>query len=152
MSFGIRDNSFMLLEDYIYIYIYNFLHGCWKYCMMKSDIVVMMLFKYVKLNFKVIVSMEFSFDINLCLSCSYDGCLFMKNHWKLLKKNSWKFKFHKIQLIEFRTLRRWKLESGNLGDKPSSRFWNPNRTVWSNPVNREPFTKTVLLTPKTVLC
>ena len=50
---------------------------------MKTDIDVMMLFrfefKYVKLNFKAIASMEFIFDINLCLSCSYDGCLFMKN-------------------------------------------------------------------------
>ena len=35
--------------------------------------------KYVKLNFKAIASMEFSFDINLCLSCSYDGSLFIKN-------------------------------------------------------------------------
>ena len=51
---------------------------------MKTNIDVMMLFKfdikYVKLNFKATVSMEFSFDINLCLLCSYDGCLFMKNY------------------------------------------------------------------------
>ena len=70
MSFGIKDNSFMMLEDYAI----NFLHGCWNYCLMKTDIDVMMLFKfdikYVKLNFKVIASMEFSFDINLCLLCS----------------------------------------------------------------------------------
>ena len=50
---------------------------------MKTDIDVMMLFKfefkYVKLNFKAIASMEFSFDINLRLLCSYNGCLFMKN-------------------------------------------------------------------------
>ena len=50
---------------------------------MKTDIDLMMLFKfdinYVKMNFKAIASMEFSFDINLCLLCSYDGCLFMKN-------------------------------------------------------------------------
>ena len=50
---------------------------------MKTDIDVMMLFKfdikYFKLNFKAIASMEFSFDINLYLLCSYDGCLFMKN-------------------------------------------------------------------------
>ena len=43
----------------------------------------MMLFKfdikYVKLNFKAIVSMEFNFDIKFYLLCSYDGCLFMKN-------------------------------------------------------------------------
>ena len=73
----------MLLEDYIF----NFLQGCWNYRLMKTDIDVMMLFKfefkYVKLNFMAIASMEFSFDINLCLSCSYDGCLFMKNRWKL---------------------------------------------------------------------
>ena len=50
---------------------------------MKINIDVMMLFKfdikYVKLNFKAIASMEFSININLCLLCSYDGCLFMKN-------------------------------------------------------------------------
>ena len=49
---------------------------------MKTDIDVMMLFKfdikYVKLNFKAIASMEFSFHINLCLLCSYDDCLFIK--------------------------------------------------------------------------
>ena len=54
-----------------------------EYCLMKTDIDVMMLFKcdikYVKLNFKAIASMELSFDINLCLLCSYNGCLFMKN-------------------------------------------------------------------------
>ena len=53
---------------------------------MKIDIDVMMLFKfefkYAKLNFKAIASMEFSFDINLCLSCSYDACLFKKNRRK----------------------------------------------------------------------
>ena len=96
VSFGIRDSNFMLLEDYTF----NFLHGCWNYLLMKTDIDVMMLFKfdikYVKLNFKSIASMEFSFDINLCLLCSFDGCLFMKNHWKLLQKNSGKFKFHEF--------------------------------------------------------
>ena len=50
---------------------------------MKTKIDVMMLFKfdvkYVKLNFKAIASMEFNFDINLCLLCSYDACLFIKN-------------------------------------------------------------------------
>ena len=40
-------------------------------------------FKYVKLNFKAITSMEFSFDIKLYPLCSYGGCLFMKNCWKL---------------------------------------------------------------------
>ena len=92
VSFGIRDNNFLLLENYTF----NFLHGCWNYCLMKIDINVMMLFKfnikYVKLNFRVIVLIEFSFDINLCLSCSYDGCLFMKNRWKLLQKNSGKLR------------------------------------------------------------
>ena len=43
----------------------------------------MMLFKfdiqYVKLKFKAIALMEFSFDLKLNLLCSYDGCLFMKN-------------------------------------------------------------------------
>ena len=43
----------------------------------------MMLFKfdikYVKLNFKAIASMEFSFDLKLNLLCSYLGSLFMKN-------------------------------------------------------------------------
>ena len=57
---------------------------------MKTDINVMMLFKfnikYVKLNFKAIASMEFSFDINLCLLCSYDGCLFMKTVENCLRK------------------------------------------------------------------
>ena len=86
-EFGIRDDSFLMLEDYIYIYIYNFLHGCWNYGLMKTNIDVMMLFKfefkYVKLNFKAITSMEFSFDIKFYLLCSYGGCLFMKNRWKL---------------------------------------------------------------------
>ena len=50
----------------------------------KTDIDVMMLpkfdIKYVKLNFKAIASMEFSFDLIHNLLCSYDGSLFMKNH------------------------------------------------------------------------
>ena len=65
MSFGIKDDGFMLLEDYTF----NFLHDCWNYYLMKTDIDVMMLsmfdVKYVKLNFKAIASMKFSFDINL---------------------------------------------------------------------------------------
>ena len=85
-SFGIRDYNFMLLEDYIF----NFLQGCWNYRSMKTDIDVMMLFKfdikYAKLNFKAVASMESSFDINLCLLCSYDGCLFIKNHWNCFRK------------------------------------------------------------------
>ena len=64
---------------------------------MKTDIDVMMLFKfdikYIKLNFKAIASMEFSFNINLYLLCSYDGCLFMKNCGKLFGENSRKFSF-----------------------------------------------------------
>ena len=65
VSFGIRDYSFMLLEDYAF----NFIHGCWNYVLIETDIDVMMLFKfefkYVKLNFKAIASMKFSFDIIL---------------------------------------------------------------------------------------
>ena len=72
-----------MLEDYAF----NFLHGCWNYVLIKTDIDVMMLFKsefkYVKFIFKDIASMEFSFDIKFYISCSYDGCLFMKNRWKL---------------------------------------------------------------------
>ena len=82
VSFGIKDNSFMMLKDYAI----NFLHGCWNYVLIKTNIDVMMLFKFdikcVNLKFKAIASMEFSFDINFCLLCSYDG-LFMKNRWKL---------------------------------------------------------------------
>ena len=100
LSFIIKDNSFMMLEDCAI----NFFHGYWNYCLIKIDINVMMLFKfdiwYVKLNFKAIASMEFSFDIKLYPLCSYDGCLFVKNHWKLLQKNSGKFKFHMFGLIE----------------------------------------------------
>ena len=84
VSFGIKDNSFMLLEDYAI----NFLHGYWNYCLMKIDIDVMMLFKfdvkYVKLNVKAIASIEFSFDIKFYLLCLYDSYLFMKSRWKLL--------------------------------------------------------------------
>ena len=54
---------------------------------MKIVIDVMMLFKfefkYVKLNFKAITSMEFSFDIKFYPLCSYGGCLFIK---KIKKK------------------------------------------------------------------
>ena len=83
MGFGIRDSNFMMLDGSTI----NFLHVCWNYCLIKTDIDVMMLFKfdikYVKLNFKAIASTELSVDINLCLLCSYDGCLFIKNCWKL---------------------------------------------------------------------
>ena len=91
----------MLSEDYTF----NFLHGCWNYYLMKTDIDVMMLFKfdikYVKLNFKAIASMEFSFDVNLYLLCSYEGCLFMENYWKLLQKNSRKFEWNSDQFVWF---------------------------------------------------
>ena len=67
VSFGIRDSNFMMLEDSTI----NFLHVCWNYYFIKTDIDVMMLFKfdikYVKLNFKAIASMEFSFDLKLNL-------------------------------------------------------------------------------------
>ena len=73
----------MLLEDYAF----NFLHVCSYYDLIKTYIDVMMLFKfgfkYVKLILKAIASMEFSIVINLCQSCSYDACLFKKNHIKL---------------------------------------------------------------------
>ena len=73
----------MLLEDYTF----NFLHGCWNYDLIKTDIGVMMLFKfefkYVKLIFKAIASMKYSFDVILRLSCSYVSCLFKKNRRKL---------------------------------------------------------------------
>jgi len=93
VSFGIKDSNFMKLEDSTI----NFLHGCWNYSLIKIDIDVMMLFKfdinYVKLNFKAIASMEFTFDLKLNLLYSYDGRLFMKNHWKLFSENSRKFSF-----------------------------------------------------------
>ena len=93
MSFGIRNSNFMMLEVSTLI----FLHGCWNYYFIKTDIDVMMLFnfdiKYVKLKFKAIASMVFSFDLKLNLLCSYDGSLLMKNRWKLFGKNSGKFNF-----------------------------------------------------------
>ena len=101
VSFGIRESNFKILEDFAI----NFLHGHWNYCLVKTDINVMMLFKfdvkYVKLKFKAITSMEFSFDINLCLLCLYDGSLFMENRWKLLQKNSGKFEFHEFWSIKW---------------------------------------------------
>ena len=117
VSFGIKDNSFMMLEDYAI----NFLHGDWNYCLRETDIDVMMLFKfdlkYVKLNFKAIASMELSFDIKLYLLCSYDGCLFMKNRWKLLQKFFGIFEFHEFRTIEnyFRSIE-----------------WNNDQSVWFN--------------------
>ena len=98
MSVGITDSNFMLLEDYTF----NFLHGCWNYYFIKTDIDVMMLFKfdikYVKLNFKAIASMVFIFNFKLNLLYSYNGSLFMKNRWKLLGKNSRKFSFTSLDL------------------------------------------------------
>ena len=50
---------------------------------MKTDFDVMRLFKFefknVKLNFKAIASMEFSFDIKFYQSCLYGVCLFIEN-------------------------------------------------------------------------
>ena len=88
MSFVIRDSNFMMLEDSTF----NFLHGCWNYCFIKTNIHVMILFKFdikcVKLNFKATASMEFCFDLKINLLCSYDGSLFMKNRcdefWRVL--------------------------------------------------------------------
>ena len=72
-------------------YIFNFLHGCWNYGLMKTDIDIMMLFKFefkfVILNFKALTSMEFSFDIKFYLLCSYSGYLFMGNRWNLSTSN-----------------------------------------------------------------
>ena len=83
----------MMLEDSTI----NFLRGCWNYCLIKTDIDVMMFFKfdikYGKLKFKAIATMEFSFDLKLNLLYSYDGSLFMKNRWTLLGENSGKFSF-----------------------------------------------------------
>ena len=92
VSFGIKDSNFMMLEDSTI----NFLHGRWNYCLIKTSIDVMMLFKfdikYVKLNFKAIASMKFSFDLNLILMWSRNYVLFKWNvkKWLLEKfeKNS----------------------------------------------------------------
>ena len=91
--FGIRDSNFMMLEDSTI----NFLHGYWNYCLIKNDIDAMMLFKFdikcVILNFKAIASMVSSFDLKFNLLCSYNGSLFMQNHWKQFGENSRKFSF-----------------------------------------------------------
>ena len=80
-----------MLEDYAI----NFLHGYWNYCLIETDIDVMMLFKfdvkYVRLNFKAIASMKFIFGLKLNLLCSYDGRLFMKtieNYFRKILENS----------------------------------------------------------------
>ena len=79
VSFWTKDSNFMMLEDSTI----NFLHGCWNYCLIKTEIDVMMLFKfdikYVKLNFKAIASMKFSFDLNLILMWSRNYVLFKWN-------------------------------------------------------------------------
>ena len=84
MSFGIKDSNFIMLEDYTI----NFLHGYWNYCLIKTDIDVMMLFKfefkYVKLNFKAIdqwnsVLISFSdYHVRMLVVCSrktIENCL-----------------------------------------------------------------------------
>ena len=72
------------------------MHGYWNYDLIKTDIDVMMLFKfefkYVKLNFKAVASMEFSFDIKFYLSCSYDVYIFMKTVEKLFRVSLQKLK------------------------------------------------------------
>ena len=69
---------------------------------MKNDIDVMMLFKFdiknVKLNFKAIASMEFSFDIKFCLLCSYG--LSRKTVENCFKKILEKIQFHEFRSIE----------------------------------------------------
>ena len=86
----------MMLEDSTI----NFLHGCWNYYLIKNDIDVMMFFKfdikYVKLNFKAIASMKFSFDLNLILMWLRNYVLFKWNVKKWLLEN-----FEKIQLHAF---------------------------------------------------
>ena len=93
VSFGIKDGNFMMLEDSTL----NFLHGYWNYCLMKIDIDVMMLFKfdfkYIKLNFKAIESMEFSYDLNLFLMWSRNYVLFKWNVKNGSQKNLKKFSF-----------------------------------------------------------
>ena len=66
---------------------------------MKTDIDVMMLFKFeikfVKLIFKAIALMEFSFDIKYYLSCSYGGCSFMEaiENCLVFPFKNWKHEF-----------------------------------------------------------
>ena len=90
----------MMLEDSRI----NFLHGCWNYCLIKTDIDVMLLFKfdikYVKLNFKTIASMKFSFDLNLILMWSRNYVLFKWNIKNSHQKNLKKFQFHEFRPIK----------------------------------------------------
>ena len=97
MSFRIKDGKFMMLEDSTL----NFLHGNWNYYLMKIDIDVMMLFKfdfkYVKLNFKAIASIEFSFSLKLNLLCH----MMVVSSWKLLKtasKKFWKIRISRVSI------------------------------------------------------
>ena len=86
----------MMLEDSTI----NFLRGCWNYCLIKTDIDVMMLFKfdikYVRLNFKTIASIKFSFDLNLIMIWSRNYVLFKWNIKNSYQKNLKKFQFHKF--------------------------------------------------------
>ena len=99
-SFGIKDSNFMMLEDSTI----NILHGYWNYCLIKADIDVMMLFKfdikYVRLNFKAIASMKFSFDLNLILIWSRNYVLLKWNVKNGCQKNLKKFQFHEFRSIE----------------------------------------------------
>ena len=80
---------------------------------MKIDIDVMMLFKfefkYVKLSFKAITSMEFNFDIKFYPLCSYGGCLFMKNRWKLSTSTLLKTENTHFSWINFLQSYSWKM-------------------------------------------
>ena len=82
----------------------NFLHRCWNYYFTKTDIDVVMLFKfdikYVKLNFKARASMKFSFDLNLILMWSRNYVLFKWNIKKRYQNNLKKIQFHKFRSIE----------------------------------------------------
>ena len=93
VSFGIKDSNFMMLEDFTI----KFLHGYWNYLLIKTDIDVMMLFKFdvkcVRLNFKAIASMEFSFW-SQTLSIMFIRWQFVhENRWKLFGENFGKFNF-----------------------------------------------------------
>ena len=100
VSFGIKDSNFIMLEDSTI----NFLHDYWNYCLIKFDIDVMMLFKfdikYVRLNFKTIASMKFSFNLNLILMWSRNYVLFKWNVKNDYQKNLKNFQFHEFWLIE----------------------------------------------------
>ena len=89
VSFGIKDSNFMILENSTI----NFLHSYWNYCLIKTDIDVMMLFKfdikYVRLNFKTIASIKFSFDLNLIMIWSRNYVLFKWNI-KTVTRKIWK--------------------------------------------------------------